>query len=197
MTFLPFFALAVAAILVTPGPTNALLCTSAGLVGFSRSLRLIPAELAGYLIAIGTMQTVGGPLMAAVPSFGLTLRIVLVGYLLILAWRLWHADAALTRLDVPVVTFGQVFLTTLLNPKSLVFAFAIFPPFGGLAEVFPYGVVFVLTVGIVATAWLGFGAIVRLRGGDKMSGILPRLAAVVLCAMGAIIAGAAIAATRT
>jgi threonine/homoserine/homoserine lactone efflux protein len=195
MTALPLFALAVAAILVTPGPTNALLCTSAGLVGVRRSLRLIPAEIAGYLIAIAALQMVGGPLMAAVPSFGLTLRIVLVFYLLLLAWRLWHADAAVARLNVPVVTVGQVFLTTVLNPKSLVFAFAVFPPFDGLVEALPYAGVFVLTVGIVAIGWIGFGAMLRRGGGNEMPRILPRVAAVALCTMGAVIAGSAIAAS--
>ncbi len=195
MNFLPFFVPAVVATLVAPGPTNALLFTSAGVAGFGHSLRLVPATIVGYLITIGAMQTVGGPLIAAVPSFGLTLRVVLVGYLLLLAWRLWHSDTAVARVNVPVVTFGQVFLTTLLNPKGLVLAFAIFPPFDDLAGALPYAGVFAAIAGVVSMGWIGFGAVVRRGGGDRMSWILPRAAAVFLCAMGAVIAGSAIAAS--
>lgn len=46
------FAFAVIAILATPGPTNALLATAGAANGLRRSLPLVPAELAGYLIAI-------------------------------------------------------------------------------------------------------------------------------------------------
>ena len=42
----------VAAILLTPGPTNTLLASSGIQVGFRKTFRLIPAEAFGYLIAI-------------------------------------------------------------------------------------------------------------------------------------------------
>jgi threonine/homoserine/homoserine lactone efflux protein len=195
MNSLPFFVPAVIATLAAPGPTNALLFTSAGVAGFARSLRLVPATILGYLVTIGMMQTIGGPLITAVPSFGLTLRIVLVLYLLLLAWRLWHADSAAGRANATVVTFGHVFLTTLLNPKGLVFAFAIFPPADRLAASLPYAGVFAVLATIVSTGWIGFGAAVRRGGGETISWALPRVAAVFLCAMGAVIAGSAIAAS--
>jgi threonine/homoserine/homoserine lactone efflux protein len=195
MNSLPLFASAVIATLAAPGPTNALLFTSAGIAGFGRSLRLVPATILGYLVTIAAMQTIGGPFIAAVPSFGLTLRIVLVLYLLLLAWRLWHADAAASRTNASVVTLRHVFLTTLLNPKGLVFAFAIFPPADGLLASLPYAGLFAGLAAIVSTGWIGFGAAVRRGGGATMSRLLPRVAAVFLCAMGAVIAGSALAAS--
>jgi threonine/homoserine/homoserine lactone efflux protein len=88
-----------------------------------------------------------------------------------------------------------VFLTTLLNPKGLVFAFAVFPPADRLAASLPYAGVFAVLATIVSTGWIGFGAAVRRGGGETISWALPRVAAVFLCAMGAVIAGSAIAAS--
>ena len=193
MIALPLFVLAVAAVLVTPGPTNALLWTSAGLVGMRRSLPLILAEIAGYLTTIGVMRLVGDPLIAVMPTFGLILRIVLIGYLLLLSWQLWNVDPSLTNSTMRVVTLGRVFLTTLLNPKALVFAFAIFPPFDNWAAAIPYTVTFILTVIVVATGWIAFGAAIGRLGDSRMPRILPRIAAVILCLLAAVIAGSAIA----
>jgi len=194
MIALPLFILAVAAVLVTPGPTNALLWTSAGLVGVRRSLPLMLPEIAGYLTTIGGMRLIGDPLIAVMPTFGLILRIALIGYLLLLSWQLWNVDPSPANLNTRVVTPGRVFLTTLLNPKALVFAFAIFPPFDGLAAAVPYTIAFVLTVGVVATGWIAFGAAVGRLGDSRMPRILPCIAAVILCLLAAVIAGSAITA---
>ena len=70
------FVLAVAAILAMPGPTNALLCTSAGLVGIRRSLRLILAEIAGYLVTITAIISFAGPIILAIPTLGIAVRLM-------------------------------------------------------------------------------------------------------------------------
>ena len=189
MTDLLLFTFAVAAVLCAPGPTNALLCTSAGLVGIARSLPLILAELAGYCIAIGAMRLAGGPLITAVPSFGLLLRVLLIGYLLALSWRLWQTDPALIRKDARFITLPQVFVATLLNPKALVFAFAVFPSPDASRSIIPYAAVFTLVALCASTGWIAFGAVIGRLGQDGQARrLLPRLAAVVLsvlaCAIG-------------
>src|SRR6478752_3236474 len=49
------FVLSVIALLAVPGPTNTLLATAGGLGGVRRAIALIPAEVAGYLLAIGVI----------------------------------------------------------------------------------------------------------------------------------------------
>ena len=59
------FSLAVLTILGTPGPTNTLLATSGGAVGVKASLPLVPAEAAGYLIAIVAIGLALGAVVSA------------------------------------------------------------------------------------------------------------------------------------
>ena len=190
MTDLPLFVLAVAAVLATPGPTNALLFTAAGLTGAARSLHLLLAELAGYGLAIGTLRLAGGPLIAASHGFGLGLRLLLIGYLLLLAWRLWRANPSPDGRMLQPVTFSGVFVTTLLNPKALIFAFALFPAFGSLVAALPYAAAFALIVPAAGLGWIVAGALLGRVGGPRLPRILPRLAAVALCGLAIGIASA-------
>jgi threonine/homoserine/homoserine lactone efflux protein len=190
MADLPLFVLAVAAVLATPGPTNALLFTAAGLVGAARSLPLLLAELAGYGLAIGTLRLAGGPLIAASRSFGFALRLLLVGYLLLLAWRLWQAVPEPGGERPRAVTFTGVFVTTLLNPKALVFAFALFPVFDSLQAAASHAAAFALTVLAVGLCWITGGAVLGRMAGARLPRLLPRLAALVLCVIASLIAGA-------
>src|SRR5919205_2164515 len=116
MNSFPAFVAAVALMLAMPGPTNALLTASGATVGLRRSLGLIPAEIAGYLVTIGALMLAGGPLVTAAPVLGTAVRMLLAGYLAYLAWRLRRVGVpAAARNDAPVVR-KDVFLTTWLNP---------------------------------------------------------------------------------
>jgi threonine/homoserine/homoserine lactone efflux protein len=119
------FALTVLLILGTPGPTNTLLATGGGTIGFRRALPLVVAEASGYLISILTLGLVIGPVIAAVPVVALSLRLAVGVYLVRLAAKLWQHGAV--DVTVAPVTARQVFLTTLLNPKALIFALGVIP----------------------------------------------------------------------
>lgn len=121
------FAPAVLALLLTPGPTNTLLAASGATVGVRRSLRLVPCEIAGYGISIFVLILLVGPLVAGHAAFGAALRMAAAGYLAWSAVVLWRT-AGERFADAPrPISPRRVFTTTLLNPKALVFAFAIFP----------------------------------------------------------------------
>lgn len=183
------FALAVAALLVTPGPTNTLLAASGAAVGLRRSLALVPAELAGYLAAIGLLTALVGPAVAASPALGITLRLSAGAYLAWSALRLWGAGRAAAA-PAPA-TPARVFTTTLLNPKALVLAFAIFPghAFADAASGFA------AIVTVMALGWIGAGRLAgRAAGGVATPARVVRATALAQGAFATLVTGSALAA---
>lgn len=172
----PFlFVLAVLAILGTPGPTNTLLATSGATAGVRASLPLVPAEAAGYLIAILVLGLVLGPVVAGSPVLAAALRLAVGCYLLLLAARLWRrGGAAFTRGGV--VTPRQIFTTTLLNPKAIVFALGVVP--FGAPRPHLYLLGFTAMLVAVALCWIGAGAALgRAAAGAGRTALVPRVGA--------------------
>jgi len=173
------FALAVLAVLATPGPTNTLMAVAGATQGVSKGLKLIPAEVAGYITSISLLIFIFQPVVAALPLAATVLRIGCGSYLAILAITIWRAsdrDAGQTSL----VSFRRVFITTLLNPKSLIFAFQIFPT-GGIRLTLSFLGAFALICVAAATMWICIGATLRLRTQAFLTGVaIRRFTAIVL-----------------
>ncbi len=166
-----------------PGPTNTLLATSGAGVGISRSLHLLGAELCGYLLAIALLRVALGPVVSDIPIAAVVLRIAVTIYILCLAVTLWRVNARELR-DGALVTFGQVLLTTLLNPKALVFAFLLLPLGAGPLELLPWLGVIALQILTAGAAWITLGA--TLGSGARRLGhpeIVTRTGAVTLVAV--------------
>jgi len=163
------FSVAVLGLLAVPGPTNTLLATAGAATGFRGSLRLLPAEISGYLIAVGFLTQVVRPLLAGFPALPVVVKALAAGYLAWLALRLWRDPKSATdvRSDRPI-NMTDVFLTTLLNPKALIFAFAIFPD-GNAIELLPYALVFSVLVVSCGGAWIALGAAVRRSSGEYVT----------------------------
>lgn len=143
-------------LLITPGPTNTLLATSGAASGLRRSLPLLAAELAGYMGAILFLRVVAGPVLATMPVVELALRITVSVYLLYLALNLWRHGSAQLDARGPV-TLGRVLLTTLLNPKAIIFAFTILPLGLGPADVMPWLVTLAGMITVVGGLWIAVG----------------------------------------
>ncbi len=78
------------------------------------------------------------------------------------------------------ITLGRVFTTTLVNPKALVFAFAIFPHLGFLARLPYLGLFALLAIG-TAVGWMALGtAAARSSGGLLTSSRVERITAIAL-----------------
>ncbi|NWK74776.1 LysE family translocator [Acinetobacter cumulans] len=122
-----FFMGWVITILLTPGPTNTLLASSGLQVGVKKSFRLIPAEAFGYLLSISFWGLLIGKVTAYIPALPPILKLFSAAYMLYLAIRLWKTANAVQDLDQPCIRAWELFLATLLNPKALLFASAIFP----------------------------------------------------------------------
>ena len=155
------FSVAVLGLLAVPGPTNTLLATAGAAGGFPRSLRLLPAEIGGYLVAIGFLTQVVRPLVAGFPTLPLIVRTLAAGYLVWLAFRLWRDPRSATEVSSnSPIKIADVFLTTLLNPKALIFAFVIFPE-GTAWELLPRALVFSVLVVSCGGVWIALGAAIR------------------------------------
>jgi threonine/homoserine/homoserine lactone efflux protein len=162
------FILAVLGLLATPGPTNTLMAASGAQQGFRRSLPLLFGELCGYFIAITVWIEVVGAIAIQQPWVAVLAKLVAVAFLLWSAWKLWKG-AGRPQMDTAGITLNRVFLTTLLNPKGLIFAFAVFPP-TSFAGRLPYLGVFAALVVATAIGWIALGAMAARGSAGLLTG---------------------------
>lgn len=158
------FVLAALGLLLTPGPTNTLLATSGATVGARASLRLIPAELAGYGLAILGIVLVLRPLLGTPADPTAYLKAALACYLIFQAVRLWR-EGGITGDERAAIGPRQVFVTTLLNPKAIIFVLVIIPHLrdGDLVAALPYLAGLACLIVAVASTWIMLGAWMRRR----------------------------------
>ncbi|WP_431299566.1 hypothetical protein [Tabrizicola sp. BL-A-41-H6] len=171
-------ALAVLVLLVTPGPTNTLLFLAGTERGWWPSLRLIPAELAGYLTGVIPLMLIGTALLGRYPSVEPLITVLAGIWVAVLAVRLIRPSQ--TTLSAAVVTPRLVCITTLLNPKALIFGLVLLPGATAALNL----AIFVASVVLVAAGWAGAGALVA-KGDARALPLLRRLAAVWLAVVSA------------
>ncbi|WP_252060098.1 LysE family transporter [Acinetobacter sp. AHP123] len=151
----------VVTILLTPGPTNTLLASAGIQVGVKQSLKLIPAEVMGYLIAITSWGILLESVSHFIPWLPPVLKLISATFILYLAFKLWTTSTNDIKLDNPLITPKALFVATLLNPKALLFASAIFPH--AAWEVFHvyfiHIAVFLSLITPIAFLWIAFGTV--------------------------------------
>jgi threonine/homoserine/homoserine lactone efflux protein len=170
------FVFAVLALLLAPGPTNTLMGVAGARGGLRRVARLVPAELLGYLTAILPLIYFGGRLLEQWPVAAVALKVAAAAWVMLLAVKLWGLRREGDGREM--VTARKIYVTTMLNPKSLIFGLALFPPFDDLT--FPARLsVFCLMVAGVAFIWGAAGMATQLgnSGHDRLQ-ITQRVAAV-------------------
>lgn len=123
-----FFIAMVVTVLLTPGPTNTLLASSGIQVGVRGSLMLVPAETLGYLVSITLWGVLIGSVSGKYPAIPSILKLFSASYILFLAFKLWKNTSDDLAQAVVGIRARELFCATLLNPKALLFASAIFPP---------------------------------------------------------------------
>lgn len=172
--------LAMLALLVTPGPTNSLVLLAGAERGWRGAARLIPAEVAGYLLTVVPLTLMGAALVADHPRMQAGVTIAAGAWVAVLARRLWrHPDLAAGDLSIGA---RALFATTALNPKALIFGLVLMPSSDRLAANLA---LFVGLVVAVALGWAALGAALhRKRSGQPRALVLlRRLASVLLAAM--------------
>jgi threonine/homoserine/homoserine lactone efflux protein len=113
-------------VLAMPGPTNSLLFVSGATRGLRAGLHLPLAEVTAYLMTVSILIFVVGPAAEGHSIVGQLLRVLCSIYLAYMAVFLWRAGTPNVDVDHPMTAL-RIVLTTLVNPKNLLFAFAIFP----------------------------------------------------------------------
>jgi threonine/homoserine/homoserine lactone efflux protein len=175
------FIVGVLALLATPGPTNTLMAAAGAQRGVARSLPLLASEVLGYFIAITAWTELVGAASASQPWVPVGAKLLASAFLIWSAWKLWqnagHADFRQSG-----ITPGRVLGTTLVNPKALIFAFAIFPPVGFVTRL-PYLGLFTGLVIVTAVGWMTLGMLAARRSAGLLtSSRVERITAVALAA---------------
>lgn len=180
------FGLALAALLISPGPTNTLLAIGGASVGFRRGLPLIVAALAGYLLVIVPVAILGGPILAAQPAISAVLALASAAWVLVLAVGLWHGGPG--GAGTAFVSFGGVLATTILNPKALIIGLVLLPA-TDLAGLLPWLGLFAVIAATCTGLWLGAGAVL---GRASAQGLPPALRRIAAAYLGLVAAGLAL-----
>lgn len=177
MTNPQLYILAILILLFTPGPTNTLLCTSGAQVGIRRSLNLLSGELFGYLAAILTILLVLEPIMTWAPRIKLFLSVAMSVYIFYLALSLWVRSSNVA-VNLGFVSYKKIFITTLLNPKSFIFAITIIP--SGHPQMHWYLAALAICIVLVGMSWIIFGHILGLAIGKEKLLLFNRCSSVIL-----------------
>nr|WP_225780326.1 LysE family translocator [Pseudomonas sp. Marseille-Q3773] len=164
-------------VLLVPGPTNTLLMSSGYLVGAMRTAPLLLAEAAGYSVAITAWGFVLLSVAQRLPGVLIAVKLLCTVYLVCLALKLWSTpvvSAPQTRRPIGV---GALFLATLLNPKALLFASAIFPREVFLtAHLYTYALcAFLLILAPIGFGWAMFGSMVTTVNSRRLNMLMPKL----------------------
>jgi threonine/homoserine/homoserine lactone efflux protein len=183
------FVTAVLALLLAPGPTNTLIAVAGAQRGVRYALRLIPVELAGYLTTVLPLVIVGTKVLDGVPSLALAVQLAAAAWVMLIAIRLWspwrfngtHSE----------VTARQVFVTTMLNPKALVFGFVLIPAPGSPEFLLRLALFCAMVVGAALVWGLGGGLMRELAGGIRLQ-LIQRVASVWLMVVSVTLAVGAI-----
>lgn len=157
------------ALMISPGPSNTLLFLAGADQGLRRAVRLLPVELAAFLATVVPLALAGRRLLQGWP--GLTPAISLAAGLWVawLALRLWRASGPSGR---SAVTPGLLAVTTLMNPKALIFGLVLVPAGGATLGVF---LTFAAVVSGVGLCWMTLGSTLALAGEARRTRVLSLL----------------------
>lgn len=153
-------AVGIAVVLITPGPTNTLLAAAGLRQGVRRSLPLIAAELAGYLLSISVWGRFLAQAAHVLPGLPSLLRVAAGVYIAYLAVDMWRAAVALPDSTQRANGMRTLFVATLLNPKGLLFGGTIFPAIA-FTQMPAYAFAMLIFAALavpIALAWIAFGA---------------------------------------
>jgi len=158
------FALAVLALLLTPGPTNTLLALSGAGRGVRASLPLMIGEIAGYLLVILALAVLFSDFLKMHTGLAQAIKLCAAIWVAFLAVRLWTLPSSAPIGEA--ITPRRVFVTTCLNPKGLIVGLVLLPQ-APLTQIWPYILLFSALVAFAALVWLFAGALLIRHAGQS------------------------------
>jgi threonine/homoserine/homoserine lactone efflux protein len=184
------FLLPIWALLLAPGPSNSLMALSGLQVGFTRSIRLLPAEVSAYLLTVVPLSLIGKAAVTAWPSGLVVLKLIAAVWVLRLAVGHW---LGMGRAIIAQVSFREMFVTTLLNPKALIFGCVLLPQAEDIGLLNAIAL-FAASVVAVALIWVVGASLAGSKAANEAtprSKYLPRLIAAWLALLSLGLAGSA------
>ncbi len=162
-----------AVVLAIPGPTILLVLSYSIAHGRQATLPLVAGVALGDSVAI-TLSLIGLGTLLAASAFWFTiikwiggLYLIYLGFLLLRgASKPMQLQSDDTRESSPHKLFGNAFIVTALNPKSIVFFIALLPQFisaahAAVPQLWILGITFVVLATIGATCYALFAASIR------------------------------------
>lgn len=134
-----FFALASAALAITPGPDNLFVLAHSALHGWRTGVLVTLGLCTGLLFHISTVALgVAAVLQTSALAFT-ALKTVGAAYLLYLAWQAFHAGASRIQAQQsvslrPRALYGRGIVMNVTNPKVAIFFLAFLPQFADPAR---------------------------------------------------------------
>jgi threonine/homoserine/homoserine lactone efflux protein len=151
---------------ITPGPNNMMLLASGANFGFARTVPHLAGITIGFVVMILAMGFGVRGLFAAYPMLYTILRVVSIGYLLWLAWRIATAGGFSEQgASAQPMTFLQAAAFQWVNPKAWAYSLGIVTAFV-TPENFVSGLLFAAAVATAVmlpcmATWTGFGTLLR------------------------------------
>ena len=166
-----FFVVALFAVLLIPGPANALLASSAYHQGIAKTIHLIPAEILGYLYGIAMWALLIHLSMPIWPNLMHWLHLVSVIYVMWLAFHLWKSSQLKKQSQLNLLFKpSKVFIHTLKNPKVILLTVGVLPvqTWNSLGN-------YILMMGIVCLSLLACALLWMYFGRALLAGELKRV----------------------
>lgn len=155
------FCLALAALLLTPGPTNTLMALAGAERGWPGALRLAPVEVAAYGLVTVPLALLGESLFAAHGPARFAVTILAAAWVAYLAVRLWRLPLGASAMAEGGQGAWKIFTTTLSNPKGLVIGLVLLPSQPSMATALAAFLAILLAVSAV---WAGIGSTIAASG---------------------------------
>jgi threonine/homoserine/homoserine lactone efflux protein len=151
---LPTFAIAIVSLLILPGPTNAVLALASTALTLSRCLSLVAAVVSAYLVVIVPVSGIAAPFLNGHPGIAGIVKLISASWVLYLALKLLVPAPAGGQNKLGA---GQLFVTTLLNPKAIIIGLTLVPA----VQAGPTSAMAIFAGCATATSaiWLGLGSL--------------------------------------